>query len=250
MRNFARVVASDNLQGGAAAVMARRLGLRRLFMLTDGSSYGVGVANTAARAARMLGIEISGPVRWDPGSRRHRELAKRVERSGADGVFLGGYHFTGGSSVLRDLRATLDPRVRILAPDGFSEFGAVVDAVGAAAEGLIVTIATLPPERQPPAGRRFTASFGRAVGGPVDPYSVTTAQAVDVLLDAISASDGTRASVTEALLEVDVENGILGDFGFDANGDTTSAAVSIFEIEGGRERVRATITPPARLIAE
>ncbi len=126
----------------------------------------------------------------------------------------------------------------------------MLDAAGAAAEGLIVTIATLPPERQPPAGRRFTASFGRAVGGPVDPYSVTTAQAVDVLLDAISASDGTRASVTEALLEVDVENGILGDFGFDANGDTTSAAVSIYEIEGGRERVRATITPPARLIAE
>ena len=82
----------------------------------------------------------------------------------------------------------------------------------------------------------------------MDPYSVTTAQAVEVLLDAIAASDGTRASVTEQLLKVRVKDGILGSFEFDANGDRTSAAVTMYRIEEGKPRVQAVITPPAELV--
>ena len=77
----------------------------------------------------------------------------------------------------------------------------------------------------------------------VDPYSVTSAQATEVLLDAIAASDGTRESVTEQLLEVRIEDGILGDLAFDSNGDLTSAGVTMYRIEGGKERVAAVIMP-------
>jgi ABC-type branched-subunit amino acid transport system substrate-binding protein len=52
---------------------------------------------------------------------------------------------------------------------------------------------------------------------------MTTAQATEVLLDAIADSDGTRSSVSERLLGVRVTDGILGSFDFDANGDRTSA---------------------------
>ena len=97
-------------------------------------------------------------------------------------------------------------------------------------------------------GDDFVEAFQKAVGGDVDPYSITTAQAVEVLLDAIAASDGTRASVTEKLLEVRVKDGILGSFEFDANGDTTSAAVTMYRIERGRPRVHTVITPPADLV--
>ena len=65
-----------------------------------------------------------------------------------------------------------------------------------------------------------------------------------MLLDAIAASDGTRASVTEQLLKVRVEDGILGSFGFDENGDRTTAAVTMYRIENGKPRVAAVITPP------
>ena len=82
----------------------------------------------------------------------------------------------------------------------------------------------------------------------MDPYSITTAQAAEVLLDAIAASDGTRASVSEQLLKVRVKDGILGSFEFDANGDTTSGAVTMYRIEKGKPRVHAVITPPAELV--
>jgi branched-chain amino acid transport system substrate-binding protein len=179
---------------------------------------------------------------------RYTGLARRIERSGADGVFLGGYSVNNGAALLRDLRATLGPRVPIVAPDGFSEFRDIIEEAGADAEGLFASVASLPPSRLPPPGRGFAEAFEKAVGGEVDPYSITTAQAVEVLLDAIAASDGTRGSVTEQLLEVRAQDGILGSFEFDANGDMTSGVVTVYRIEKGKPRVHAVITPPAELV--
>jgi ABC-type branched-subunit amino acid transport system substrate-binding protein len=195
-----------------------------------------------------LGLAVAGSGRWDVRDRRYRELARRIERSGADGIFLGGYSFNNGAALLRDLRAVLGRRIPILAPDGFSEFRDIIEEAGTDAEGLFASVASFPPSRLPPSGRGFASAFHKAVGGDVDPYSITTAQAVEVLLAAIASSDGTRASVTERLLEVRVRDGILGSFEFDANGDTTSGAVTIYRIEEGRPRVHTVMTPPKDLL--
>ena len=248
VRHFARVVAADDVQGAAAVLMARRLDLTRLYVLDDGDLYGIGVAKAVRRTAGKLGVAVAGSGRWDLRDPGYRGLARRVERSGADGVFLGGYSFNNGGALLRDLRAALGPNFPILAPDGFSEFRDIIEQAGADAEGLFFSLASVPPTRVPASGRGFAEAFGEAVGGDVDPYSITTAQAVEVLLDAISASDGTRASVTEQLLKVRVEDGILGSFEFDANGDTTSGAVTMYRIEKGKPRVHAVIRPPAELV--
>jgi ABC-type branched-subunit amino acid transport system substrate-binding protein/DNA-binding beta-propeller fold protein YncE len=248
VRNFARVVAADNVQGAAGVVMAKRLGVRSLYVLDDEEPYGIGLAETVRRTARMTGVEVGGSASWDFRDRGYRLLARRIARSGADGVYVAGYWFYNGGGLLRDLRAVLGPRVAILAPDGFSDFRAVIAQAGAAAEGLVVSVATLPPERLPPSGRPFLDAFQGAIGGEVDPYSPATAQAAEVLLDAIAASDGTRASVTEQLLKVRVEDGILGSFEFDANGDRTSAGVTMYRIEKGKPRVSAVIKPPPGLL--
>ena len=43
------------------------------------------------------------------------------------------------------------------------------------------------------------------------------------MLAAIARSDGGRAGVTEGLFETKVSDGLLGTFGFDANGDPADA---------------------------
>ena len=247
-RNFARVVAADHVQGAAAVVTAKRTGVKRLFVLDDAEPYGIGLATTVRRAAGSVGIVVAGSGTWRYPPRDYRRLARRIARSGADGVFLGGYGFLAGGKLLRDLRSILGRRVELLAPDGFSEFRDVVQRAGAAAEGLVVSVAGPPVDGLPASGRRFARAFEDAIGGSADPYSITTAQATDVLLDAIAASDGTRASVTEELLKVRVRNGLLGSFRFDANGDMTAPAVTMYRIEQGKPRVRAVVTPPASLL--
>ena len=57
--------------------------------------------------------------------------------------------------------------------------------------------------------------------------AVYAAQAADILLDAISRSDGTRTSVVDELFSTQVDEGLLGSFSIDRNGDTTQHAVTI-----------------------
>ena len=78
--------------------------------------------------------------------------------------------------------------------------------------------------------------------------AITTAQATEVLLEAIAGSDGTRATVTERLFRTRVSDGILGSFEFDANGDTTGGGVTMYRIEQGEPRILDVITAPGRLV--
>jgi ABC-type branched-subunit amino acid transport system substrate-binding protein len=105
---------------------------------------------------------------------------------------------------------------------------ALIQQAGRAAEGVVVSVPVVDPARLPAAGRRFVEAFEQAIEGQTAAHSAPTAQATEVLLDAIAASDGTRASVTRILFRTRVENGILGSFGFDANGDTTAGGVTIY----------------------
>jgi branched-chain amino acid transport system substrate-binding protein len=228
--------------------MAKRLDVTRLYVLDDEESYGIGVAAAVRSAARRLGVGIAGSGHWNYRDRGYRRLAKRIERSAVDGVFLGGIEALNGSRLLRDLRAVLGRRVEILAPDGFSDFEGLIKRAGRAAEGVVVSSPIVPPGRLPAAGRRFVEAFEKAIGGSASPYSITTAQATEVLLEAIAASDGTRASVTKNLFRTRVDNGILGSFEIDANGDTTAGGVTMYRIEQGKPRLLDVITPPQSLV--
>jgi ABC-type branched-subunit amino acid transport system substrate-binding protein len=52
------------------------------------------------------------------------------------------------------------------------------------------------------------------------------------VLAAIARSDGTRASVLDAMRHTRVTDGILGSFGFDRNGDITPARVAVLRVDG------------------
>jgi ABC-type branched-subunit amino acid transport system substrate-binding protein/DNA-binding beta-propeller fold protein YncE len=246
VRNFARVVAADDVQGAAHALIARQLGVKRLYILNDQEPYGIAIAASVRETARKLGVGIAGSDGWKLRDRSFKGLGKRIKKSGADGVFLGGLSVGSGPPLVRDLRAALGTGAHILAPDGFTAEELIQEA-GRAAEGVVVSVPVVHPARLPPTGRRFIEAFEQEIEGQAASYTAPTAQATEVLLDAIAASDGTRASVTRNLLRTRVKNGILGSFEFDANGNTTSAGVTMYRIEQGNARLLDVITPPESL---
>ena len=248
-RSFVRVVVADDLQGAANAVLAKRLGVTRLYLLHDGSTYGYGMASNVRHAARKLGITAGGFEQWDPQAGTYTAIARRIQRTGADAVFLGGSVIdANGSSMVRDLRSVLGRRVRILTPDGFTPIAEFARLAGSAAEGVTVSFPATPPQRLLDEGQRFVTDFGKAIGRPVEVYSVAAAQAAEVLLGAIAKSDGSRASVTKQLFKTKVSNGILGSFSIDRNGDTTAGAVTIYRVVGGSPRLIGVITPSRSLL--
>jgi branched-chain amino acid transport system substrate-binding protein len=248
-RDFVRVVVADDLQGAADALLAKRLGVRRLYVLHDADPYGFGIASNVRHVATKLGIPVAGFEQWDPHARTYTAIAHRVQRTRADAVFLGGsIDISNGAVLVKSLRSVLGDRVHILTPDGFTPISAFAKLAGPAAEGVTVSFPAAPPQRLQGEGRRFVAEFGKAVGRPVEAYSAAWAQATEVLLAAIASSDGSRTSVTSNLFTTKVSNGILGNFSFDRNGDTTAGAVTIYRIVGGSPRVQSVITPPSSLL--
>lgn len=68
------------------------------------------------------------------------------------------------------------------------------------------------------------------------------------MLDAIAASDGTRASATQNLFNVRVSNGILGSFLITPTGDTTLNAVAVHRIVDGEVTTMSTVDVPDALV--
>jgi branched-chain amino acid transport system substrate-binding protein len=248
-RNYIRIVAADDFQGAADAVLTQQLGLKKVYILNDKEAYGLGVATNYKNAATELGIGIAGFTAWNGKASSYTGLATKIKQSGADSVFLGGLICENGGKLIKDLRSVLGTGVTFISPDGFTPISAVVDGAGNAAEGTYVSIAGQPNENLGATGKKFVKDFGATqAGGQVDPYSSYAAQSAEVLLNAIEKSDGTRADVTAQLLKTKVTDGILGSFQIDENGDTNSNPVTMYLIKGGKQTTYKVITPPESLV--
>jgi branched-chain amino acid transport system substrate-binding protein len=246
-RNYIRIVAADDFQGAADALLTKQLGKKSVYILNDKEAYGFGVAGDYRRAAQKLGIKISGFTSWDGKASSYEALAVKIKASGAQSVFLGGLVCENGGKLIKDLVAGV-PGVQLMAPDGFTPISADVQGGGSAAENMTVSVAGLPNAQLKGAGKAFIAAFTKVIHKAPDPYAVYAAQSAQVMLQAIATSDGTRASVTKNLFKTKVTNGILGSFSINANGDTSSNPITIYKIKGGQSTTLKVITPPLTLV--
>jgi branched-chain amino acid transport system substrate-binding protein len=247
-RNYARVVAADDYQGAADAVLAKSLGVKKVFILNDKEAYGLGVATNFKNAAQKLGIKIVGFTAWDGKASSYEALAVKVKSSGAQGVFLGGLICENGGKLIKDLRAGVPSSVHIMMPDGFTPVSATVQQSGTAAEGATVSVAGLPNTALKGAGKAFVKAFTKADHKAPDPYSVYAAQAAEVVVQAIKQSNGTRADIAKQLFKVKLAGSILGNLSFNTNGDVTSNPVTIYKVKGGKSTTLKVIVPPTKLV--
>jgi ABC-type branched-subunit amino acid transport system substrate-binding protein len=137
----------------------------------------------------------------------------------------------------------------IIGSDGFNQPGPIVEGAGEAAEGFVTTISVLPISELPSRGQEFAAEFEERFGARPCCYTVHTAQATHMMLDAIEASNGTRAQVLENLFSARVEDGYVGDFTIDRTGDATVSTIVVYEINEGRLSFKTALAPPSKLFA-
>jgi branched-chain amino acid transport system substrate-binding protein len=231
VRSYLRLVTHDFAQGIAAAHLAKRQGARRAVVLHQDEldpQYVRGLTLPFVASARSLGIDVV-QFEW-PLRKSYASLAASVAEAQPGAVFLAGLTSGNANRLIEDLRTALGPGVTLIVPDSFSAPD-IGKELGAAGQGLLVTNPGFPPEELPAAGQRFLRELAPWSTNPL--YAAESAQATEVLLDAIARSDGTRASVVDELFRTKVTNGILGSFSFDRYGDIAPAPVGIFRVEGG-----------------
>ena len=251
-RSYARVVAADNFQGPALAMTAKQLGVKSVFILDDKQAYGLGVATYFRDAAQKLGIKINGFSAYNTKTgTNYQALMQQIGATHPDAIMVGGLICENGGQLIKDKVSVLgsNSKVKLLLPDGFTTQSTIDEAGAKNAEGLFASVAGVPPDQLKGAGATFVSDFTNEYHpDALDPYTPYAAAATQVLLQAIQASDGTRASIASHLFGVTVTNSVLGTFSIDQNGDTNQGSMTIDEAKGGKLVTYKVLTPPSSLV--
>jgi branched-chain amino acid transport system substrate-binding protein len=247
VRNYARVVTNDNVQGKVDAnFMFNKLGVKAVYVLNDNELYGQGVANVFADTAKQLGVTVLGNEPIDPKAADYKALMTKISTSNngnpPDAIFVGMVVDNNAAQLLKDKVAIMgdNTKVKYMGPDGV-QTQAFIDGAGASvAEGAYASVAGLAPENYTAAGKKFLTSYEAKYGHLTEPYAILGYEDINVVLagiESVCAAGGDptdRASVTKAVLATKDFNGVLGTWSFDANGDTTLTDMTIYQAQGGK----------------
>ena len=235
-RNYARVAPSDPNQGAVDAAFLKSKGVKRVSVLNDKEAYGLGVAKNTEGAVKALGIKVLGFSAFDPKSSNFQALFTKIKNTNPDALFIGGLVDENSGQLINDKVTVLGPNtnkpksagggVMLFLPDGYTTPAIFQRSQGGTpnANGAYFSVAGVGLDKYKGAALEFIDGFKKTLNGAaLNPYAILAAQAAQVMLSAISKSDGSRSSVISEVYKTKVTDGLIGSFSFNANGDLSGA---------------------------
>jgi branched-chain amino acid transport system substrate-binding protein len=247
VRNYARVVTTDDVQGQAAAIFAAQdLGIRRVFILNDNETYGQGVAKQFEESAKKLGVTVLGNQPWDGKATSYTALFQGIKAQAPQAIYLAGIFDSNGAQLIKDKVAVLGDNtvVKLIGPDGFTGYPQLTKL--SEAQGMYMTfpgLATNQLRENGGAGAKLLDAYKAKYGGdPTSNYALYGVAGIQVILAAIEKSDGTRKGVTNAALSGDgitipAQVSVLGkEIKIDTKtGDVNLKDISVVVVKGNQE---------------
>ena len=244
---YIRVAATDDIQGPAMAVYDyNTLGLKKLLIVDDVTTFGKGVADNFQKKYEALGGKVVLRQGADKDTKDFNSIINNaaVTANPPDGVYYGGVVTSGGGLFLKQLRQA-GMTIPFTGPDG------IVNGAGDA-KGSLINIAgtdasansygTVAAIGDFPAKKAFDAEFAEhfkndkefkvagAYSGPAHACATVILASLKAALAAGAADDkaireGVRAYATTPANSFET---VLGPTSFDKNGDTTQPFISFY----------------------
>jgi len=246
VRNYARVVTADDVQGKVDANFAfNQLAVKTVYILDDQQLYGKGVADVFEKTATSLGIKVLGHEGIDTKAADYKALMTKISTSNSgaapDAIFVGMVIDSNATQLLKDKVSILgdNTKVKFIGPDGI-QTQAMIDGAGASiAEGIYASVAGLPFDKLNAAGQKFLTDYTAKYGKLTEPYAVYGYEDMSVVLAAIESvcaaggDPSSRKAVRDAVFATKDFNGALGTWSFDANGDTSLTDMTVYQVKSG-----------------
>src|SRR5215470_14149020 len=242
--NYFRPIPADDIQGAVGAKWAKRLGVRKVYILNDQELYGKGIADVFEATAKKIGLAVVANEGIDWKQPDQKPVLTKIRASAADLVYMGGVIETGAQVIIRQMKEVglVAPRVRFMGPDGLLEEellkGATCEV--AMATDMRVTFAGLPFEKMKGIGAKTYEDYKKKYGKEPTAYALYAVEGGRVAVDALKraapemdrAKDitGKREALRKAISLTKNFEGINGKWSFDANGDVDYDTMSGFKV--------------------
>jgi branched-chain amino acid transport system substrate-binding protein len=233
-RNYARVINTDDNQGGASSEWALSLGFKKAYVIDDGQTYGQGIGRAwALHFGKIGGTVVSSngsSESYDPKATDFAALAQKIKASGADVVFVGAITGQGTAKLWKDIKSAL-PTIQMFGPDGVNE-KAWYDGTGAAGNGTYLTFGGVDISQLQGSGKAWADQYKTDHGGTQPPFYTTMAKSSSqVVLDALTkAGTNDRLAVLKAVMATSGLETVIGSTSFDASGDVKGGVISSYKV--------------------
>ncbi len=232
-----RVMANDAQQGKALGKFAvGKMAAKKIAIVDDRTAYGQGLADEFEKAARAAGGEVVAREFTNDRATDFSAILTSIKGKTPDLIFFGGMDPQGGPMAKQ--MKSLGLTAKLLGGDGLQNVN-FVKLAGSDAEGVVASSPGLPIDSMP-GGPDFRKRF-EAKYGVIQVYAPYAYDAVYALVDAMKrANSAEPAKVLAELPKTDLQ-GVSGPVKFDAKGDTTGGAVTLYEVKGGAWKVLETV---------
>jgi len=229
---FFRIAATDDVQGPKGADFAlNQLGVKKVFVIDDKTTYGKGLADEFEKRAKSLNIEVLGHEGITQGDKDFKPLLTKIKPLEPDLIYFGGI-YPEGALLIRQARS-LEIKAPLMGGDGLATPTFIELASPAISEGTYATMVGGDMKKVPSAAQFIKAYEARY--GEVGQWSAYGYDAANILIQAIQkAAKKDRKAVLKAMREFPSFHGVTGEVVFDRKGDNEKQFIGVFKVENGK----------------
>ena len=246
--NYWRVVTTDDYQGPAMAdYLYNQLKVTNVGILDDSTVFGVGIAGAFEAEFKKLGGTVAKHSSYKKEQTSDfKSILLGFKNAGAKAVYVGG---TDDQNICipRKQMKDIGWDAPFTGGDGIETADCINQAAGNEA-GIYATSAGA-DATQVASAKASIDAFRAAFSGPNDfgGYTMQAYDAANIVMTAIGnaikgngGNKPTRKQVRDEMAKITTFQGVIGNYGFDQNGDTTLKIVSIYVVENSADPSKTT----------
>ncbi len=233
-----RLVANEAKLGGTLGrYAAQQLKARTVAVIDDRTTYGQGVADEFAKAAKAQGVRVVGREFTTPNATDFSAILTSIRARKPDVIFFGGMDAVGGP-MLKQMKA-LGIQARFMGGDGICNTALTRLAGDALGDGKVICAEAGGIDgTQEGAMDDFRKRFKARFGGDVQMYAPYVYDSVMVMAAAMQKAGSADPARYLPVLKTIRHQGVTGTVAFDRTGDILDGALTLYTYRGGkRERI-------------
>ncbi|ELX10455.1 MULTISPECIES: branched-chain amino acid ABC transporter substrate-binding protein [Oxalobacteraceae] len=237
-----RVVANDAKLGGTLGAYAvNKMGVKKIAVIDDRTSYGQGVAEEFVKGAKkaMPGVQIVGKEFTTDKATDFNAILTTIKAKNPDVIFFGGMDSVGGP-LLRQMKA-LGIKAKYMGGDGLCT-ESLPKLAGEAAVPVVTCAEAggVPPELQKNMDD-FHARYKKKYNMDVQLYAPYVYDSVMTMAAAMQQANSAEPAKYLPVLQKIKYQGVTGLIEFDAKGDIKDGSLTLYNYNNGTKTITSVI---------